>query len=67
MLQNCDEVRFPSGDPNITFVIRQKNDGFQSLKEIKTTTGEEITGENETTETITIVRKIGQKIDEFPS
>lgn len=47
-------------NPNIYFVQRVKNSQFQHVKEVQSTTGEEISSEdaNQTIETITITRTI---------
>lgn len=60
------EVRMQTDDPNQTGVIRWKNGGFQHLKEIRSTTGESVTSEGVTTETITITRYIGLETNDFP-
>ena len=60
------EVRIPTSDPNQTGVIRWINGGFQFLKEIRSTTGESVTADGVTTETITIIRYIGLETNNFP-
>jgi hypothetical protein len=53
------EARLSTANPNINLVIREKNNGFEFIRETQTTSGEEVNPDNsnETIETITITRK----------
>lgn len=53
------ETRTPTDNPNITLVMREKNNAFEFLRETYSTTGEEPNpaDASETIETIRIVRK----------
>lgn len=61
-----NEIRLKTSDPDITGVIKMKDNNFVFIRETKSTSGEiSGPGEGETTETITVVRKYLSSISEL--
>jgi len=66
MCEKVKEVRFETENPNVDFVIRIENGGFQFVKETRTSSGE-IHSNNVSTEQVEVKRVVGQEINDFPT
>jgi hypothetical protein len=53
-----NETILPTENPNVKQLLRATEDNFQVWKQTTSTSGELPTGEGETTETITITRRL---------
>lgn len=66
MSKKVKEVRFETDNPNVDFVIRIANGGFQFVKETKVSSGE-VLENNVSVEQIEVKRVVGQEINDFPT